>query len=215
MLTTGCPRPAAAQELSGLLLVGQPDRWAHTQAVAAQAEAVACTVLPRDRDLLLAAAWLHDIGYAGELVETGFHPLDGANYLLGIGAPMRLVALVAHHSEASLIAKAYGLLSELVWYPMERGQVYDALVYADMTAGPAGERMSVSERLADGRRRHADDEPRVQAARLNREPVLTATVERVQRRLAVIQDVPAGQAWADDRHPRSDCSAHIEGTRRA
>ena len=32
-------------------------------------------------DDLVAAAWLHDIGYAPELVETGFHPLDGARYL--------------------------------------------------------------------------------------------------------------------------------------
>jgi hypothetical protein len=31
----------------------------------------------------VAAAWLHDIGYAPAIAEsgTGFHPLDGARYL--------------------------------------------------------------------------------------------------------------------------------------
>jgi hypothetical protein len=29
-------------------------------------------------DDLVAAAWLHDIGYAPELAKTGFHPLDGS-----------------------------------------------------------------------------------------------------------------------------------------
>ncbi len=30
---------------------------------------------------LVAAAYLHDIGYAPELAITGFHPLDGARHL--------------------------------------------------------------------------------------------------------------------------------------
>ncbi|MFD6855509.1 HD domain-containing protein [Streptomyces diastaticus] len=51
-----------------------------------------------DRDLLVAAAWLHDIGYAPELRDTGSHPLDGARHLESLGAPARLVRLVAHHS---------------------------------------------------------------------------------------------------------------------
>lgn len=42
-----------------------------------------------DRDLLVAAAWLHDIGYAPELRDTGFHPLDGARHLEALGAPAR------------------------------------------------------------------------------------------------------------------------------
>jgi hypothetical protein len=35
------------------------------------------TVPAADRPVLIAAAWLHDIGYAPGLPETGFHPLDG------------------------------------------------------------------------------------------------------------------------------------------
>ena len=30
---------------------------------------------------MTAAAWLHDIGYAPAVDDTGFHPLDGARYL--------------------------------------------------------------------------------------------------------------------------------------
>jgi HD superfamily phosphodiesterase len=53
-----------------------PRRWRHVRAVAERARRVATTLsLPDD---LVAAAWLHDIGYAPGLVQTGFHPLDGA-----------------------------------------------------------------------------------------------------------------------------------------
>jgi hypothetical protein len=38
-------------------------------------------VLGADADLLEAAAWLHDIGYAPGLVTSGLHRLDGARYL--------------------------------------------------------------------------------------------------------------------------------------
>jgi HD superfamily phosphodiesterase len=40
-----------------------PRRWAHVQGVAAQAHGLA-PVLGADADLLEAAAWLHDVGYA-------------------------------------------------------------------------------------------------------------------------------------------------------
>src|SRR5580765_3036148 len=40
-----------------------PRRWAHVQGVAARARSLA-PVLGADADLLEAAAWLHDVGYA-------------------------------------------------------------------------------------------------------------------------------------------------------
>ena len=54
-----------------------PRRWAHVQGVAAQARGLA-PVLGTDADLLEAAAWLHDIGYAPGLAVTGLHALAGA-----------------------------------------------------------------------------------------------------------------------------------------
>jgi hypothetical protein len=47
-------------------------RWAHTQAVAERAKEIADVVAVKDRATLLAAAYLHDVGYAPELATTGF-----------------------------------------------------------------------------------------------------------------------------------------------
>jgi HD superfamily phosphodiesterase len=70
-----------ARVLAERLLAAQlPDRWRHVQGVAAWAEEVSKRVGVMSADLL-AAAWLHDIGYAPNLVSTGLHPLDGVRYL--------------------------------------------------------------------------------------------------------------------------------------
>src|SRR6266516_1301855 len=111
---------------------------------AAQARSLAAILgdFGGDADLLEAAAWLHDIGYAPELVVTGFHPLDGARHLERAGFPGRLVALVAHHSGARFEAAERGLLRELQAWPLEDSPVMDALVAADLTTGPLGQRFS-------------------------------------------------------------------------
>ncbi|MFJ2147417.1 HD domain-containing protein [Streptomyces microflavus] len=86
----------AEAELSSPL----PRRWAHTQGVAERAKEVR-QVLGVNVGLLLAAAALHDVGYAPRLAATGFHPLDGARFLRDEhGAEERLVRLVANHSFA-------------------------------------------------------------------------------------------------------------------
>ena len=75
-----------------------PRRWAHVQGVATQARSLA-PVLGADADLLEAAAWLHDAGYAPDLAVTGLHQLDGARYLRDPQhAGSMLCRLVAHHS---------------------------------------------------------------------------------------------------------------------
>ena len=48
--------------------------------MAARARSLA-PVLGADAELLEAAAWLHDIGYAPGLAVAGLHALDGARYL--------------------------------------------------------------------------------------------------------------------------------------
>lgn len=86
----------AEAELSSPL----PRRWAHTQGVAERAKEVR-QVLGVNAGLLIAAAALHDVGYAPRLAATGFHPLDGARFLRDEhGAEERLVRLVANHSFA-------------------------------------------------------------------------------------------------------------------
>lgn len=70
------------------------DRWAHVQAVAEQASRIAPAVLPpAERETLIVAAWLHDIGYAPALASTGLHPLDGARHLEALGVDRRLCCL--------------------------------------------------------------------------------------------------------------------------
>ena len=88
------------------------------------ASTMLATELPRrGRSWLVSAAWLHDVGYASPLVETGFHPIDGARHLRRLAADECLVNLVALHScasvEASLRALDDVLALELI-DPMRR-----------------------------------------------------------------------------------------------
>ena len=77
------------------------NRWAHVQAVARQARRVAEVLSAEDGDVLIAAAFLHDVGYAPSLNRLGFHSVDGAHFLRGHGQE-RLACLVAYHSGAPL-----------------------------------------------------------------------------------------------------------------
>ncbi len=104
-----------------------PERWFHTQGVASRAAEVAVTVPAIDRPMLIAAAWLHDIGYTPALHETGFHPLDGALYLRTKEWDDRLVALVAHHSGARFVPVERGFQLMMAEFDFEDGPVSDAL----------------------------------------------------------------------------------------
>lgn len=131
-----------------------PRRWRHVAAVAERAESLAATSL-EDGQVLVSAAWLHDIGYATALTDTGFHPLDGARHLRRIGFDARVTALVAHHSYAEIEAALRGLSAELSSeFPNERTIISDALCACDFTTGPVGESLSVSERLDEIRARY-------------------------------------------------------------
>lgn len=137
---------AAEESRRRLATVGT--RWAHTRAVAARAEEIGGVVEPADRGVLVAAAYLHDIGHAPELSASGFHPLDGARWLEQQGAD-RLAGLVAHHTGAIFEAQARGLARAMSRFEDERSAVSDALTYSDVTTGPAGEAVTVHERLAE------------------------------------------------------------------
>jgi hypothetical protein len=177
--------PGRAYLLAVRLLRDLPSRLAHSLRAGQQAQRVRVSVGEADRDLLVSAALLHDIGYSPSLFRTGFHPVDGADYLLLSGAPERLAALVAHHSESRFLAAAGGHRAELSRFRREEGAVMDALAFADMTAGPDGQPMTVPERLADIAARHADENPDRLTARQARVPYLVAAAERVRVRMAM------------------------------
>jgi putative nucleotidyltransferase with HDIG domain len=187
-MTTTVTRPVDvrdARDIAQVMLSDLPDRWRHTIAVARRAEELAAVLDLADPNDLVAAAWLHDVGYADEVLDTGFHPLDGARFLGRHLWPLRVRSLVAHHSGAIYVAAVRGLDGELRRYHAEKSLVSDALTYADQTCGPHGERMTVPERMADMLRRHGPESPSVRAHHL-RGPHLLATAARVERRLARI-----------------------------
>jgi HD superfamily phosphodiesterase len=158
------------------------DRWAHTQGVASRAREIATAVDPDDRDVLIAAAYLHDVGYAPELEVHGFHPIDGALWLRQQGMD-RLAGLVAHHSAARFEAQAHGLAGVLAAFDDENPAVSDALAYSDLTTGPRGERVTVAERLGEIERRYGPDSL-VARALNDASETLFAMAARTEGRLA-------------------------------
>jgi hypothetical protein len=176
------PQMVAAADLTHHVLDALPSRLAHSQGVARRAQFLTLTVKPHQARLLVAAAWLHDIGYAPSLRDTGFHPLDGARHLRSVGWPPPICSLVAHHSGARFVAKVLDLDRQLDRYPFMQDAVSDALTVADQTSGPHGEVMTPEERVGDMLRRHGRDSANALAHPL-REPYLRAAAARVTERL--------------------------------
>ncbi|MGW4412164.1 HD domain-containing protein [Nonomuraea sp. NPDC004702] len=159
-----------------------PRRWAHVQGVAAQARMLQPVMGP-DAELLVAAAVLHDIGYAPNLATSGFHPLDGARFLQGIGAPQRLVNLIAHHTYARLEARIRGLEHDLAVFDDEGPSVVrDALWYCDITTTPDGNPTAGPERIAEIKERYGPDSLVTQFI-VEASPELLAAAKRTENRL--------------------------------
>ncbi|WP_399495043.1 HD domain-containing protein [Streptomyces sp. P9(2023)] len=162
-----------------------PRRWAHSRGVERRAVGLG-HVLRGDADLLVAAAVLHDVGYAPRLAVTGFHPLDGARFLRDEhGADERLVRLVANHSFALLEAEERGLRDELeAEFPLlGEPLLVDALVYCDMTTTPDGRRTTAQERVTEILGRYGADSVVGRFIR-RAAPEVFSSVERVEAALA-------------------------------
>jgi hypothetical protein len=142
--------PSDAEELAREYLAVQlPIRWERVQGVGRKARSVG-GALGADAGLLEAAGWLHDIGYSPGLVDTGFHPLDGARFLREQGVDERLVCLVAHHTCALVEAGERGLADVLASeFECEESTTADLLWYCDLTVGPSGQALTVEGRLTE------------------------------------------------------------------
>ena len=142
--------PWAGHLARALLQETLPRRWAHVQGVAARARGLA-PILGADADLLEAAAWLHDIGYAPGFALTGLHQLDGARYLRDAQrADALLCRLVAHHSCAIIEAGERGLADVLSReFEPAPDALSSVLTFCDMTTSPDGELVPVEQRLAE------------------------------------------------------------------
>jgi hypothetical protein len=149
------------------------DRWTHTLGVVHRAKALRSTAPAADRPTLIAAAYLHDVGYAPELEDTGFHPLDGARWLRASGHE-RLACLVAHHSGARFEAAAFA---------EERSIVADLLTYCDLTTDPDGRPVTFSNRLAGIDSRYARDSDVSRSMRAAAGP-LAALMRRAEQEIA-------------------------------
>lgn len=159
-----------------------PKRWLHVQGVARRARHAAAFMNSVDLDMLISAAYLHDIGYAPRLAATGFHPLDGARFLQSLEAPQRLCALVAHHSCAHKEAELRHLSAELSEWMAEEGDVRDALWWADMTTTPEGEDTNAQDRIEEIQKRYGSEHIVTFFIRQARTDLLAA-VDRTEERL--------------------------------
>ena len=120
----------------------------HSARSAARAAELARRIPHSRGSEVVAAAWLHDIGYAPQIQRTGFHPLDGALFLMAGDWPERVIRLVAHHSLASLEAPFYGVGHHLGVIEAVTGPDADILVSADLDGGSGEPAPTVEERLA-------------------------------------------------------------------
>jgi hypothetical protein len=124
-----------AERTAHRLLAPLEARWRHTLRVVERAQSFRNVLHVDELEVLLAAAYLHDIGYAPELAEADFHPLDGARFVRD-SRHERLAGLVAHHSASDAEAEERGLAEALAEFPAEDSLVACALTYSDLTTGP-------------------------------------------------------------------------------
>lgn len=136
-----------------------PRRWQHVQAVGQRGREFRHFHNRHRLDLLVAAGYVHDIGYSERIAETGFHPIDGARHLRRLGFDEAIVGLVAHHTCAHVEADLRGLgLALRREFPFDPALPHDELLFCDLTTGPSGEPVTVEDRLEEVKQRYGPDD---------------------------------------------------------
>lgn len=172
----------AAERTARRQLRGDRPRLAHVEGAARAAAHVSHGLDDGAASAVVAAAWLHDIGYAPALVRTGFHPLDGALHLASVGWPDDVVRLVAHHSYAAIVAPYFGVADHLTVLDPVGGRAADILTFADIVSGADGRGTTIQRRIEEMRQRHAEARsPVPREVREERYRLLQQTALRVLR----------------------------------
>ncbi|WP_433196667.1 HD domain-containing protein [Nocardia sp. CA-107356] len=155
-------------------------RRVHSLAVGRRLESVAHMLPEHLRQDAITAAYLHDVGYGYPV--TGFHPIDGANFLESLGYSPVVCHAVAFHSASVVEADVRGL--DLAAFDRFKATNVDALDtvdafvwWADMTTGPNGELLTVDERLDEILSRYEPGST-VHTAISRAEPLIRTMVQR-------------------------------------
>jgi hypothetical protein len=181
----------AARELARALVGHDDRRFRHVTGAARAAAHIANAVPGLDRPTLVAAAWLHDIGYSPSLTVTGFHPVDGALHLAEGGWDPGIVALVAHHSHSRVTAGYFRADAQLRAFALPPQPLADALAFCDLVSGVDGSGVTVGERLAELRSRRGPT-PVPPLVREERYRMLAASAARVRRAIEAAQPGTGG-----------------------
>lgn len=121
--------------------------------VAAEVLRFATALMPGASDILVAAAWLMDIGHAETVKDTGFAALDAARFVRREGFTSIVAELIAHHTATEQEAAERGLADDLAAFPRPPEHWTDILTYANLCVGDRGEirtpRTGIASLLAD------------------------------------------------------------------
>lgn len=137
-----------------LLADHRPEWWRHAQATAREAVRLA-DLAEVDREPLIHAAVLLDVGRSPVARRTGFPPLDAARFLRTRGYPGRVLGLVAHQLAADVAADEAGI--DLGGFAPEDSPTVDALWWCALVTDTAAAPIAAADGRTDtgGRRRDA------------------------------------------------------------
>ena len=180
--------PVETEVFIRLAFRDSPSRSAHIIAVAdnvhSSAEIIATNCPDQAIDVPLAhcAALLHDVGYLKPLVRTGFHPLDGYNFLLERGFD-NIANLILGHSSAPEQAQLLGLDGVVASDHL----IADLITYWDLRTLQGGQIVSYQERFQDiisrygpehvVSRSHILAKPRIERIVARVEPLITPLLD--------------------------------------
>jgi hypothetical protein len=179
-------RESCARFLAESLLSTVGTRLQHTRTAVGHATDARALIDEPWRSALVPAMWLHDIGYHPALVQSGFHPLDGARFLQASGWAAEICQLVAWHTAAGIEAQLRGVLPQLRNFPQPPLLAVEALAWADLTSSPSGERVGAGQRLAEILVRYPEGSVVHRSVTAARSDLLEAA-RRVESRLTLIR----------------------------